>query len=80
MNIRFLQSKISLRWKILFGYLVIAGFLLVTGGWAIYNFIRLNQAIKDIMVASYRSVVASQKMIEALEQQDSAASLLLLAD
>jgi NtrC-family two-component system sensor histidine kinase KinB len=80
MNIGFLQSKISLRWKILFGYLVIAGFLLVTGGWAIYNFIRLNQAINDIMVASYRSVVASQKMIEALEQQDSAASLLLLTN
>jgi PAS domain S-box len=78
MNFNFFQSGTSLRWKILLGYLVIAGLLLVTSAWAIYNFISLNQAIKDIMVASYRSVVASQKMIEALERQESTAPLLLL--
>lgn len=68
---------VTLRRKILLGYLVIAGLLMITGGWAIYNFFRLNRAIEDIMVASYRSVVASQKMIEALERQDSSALLLL---
>jgi methyl-accepting chemotaxis protein len=73
-------GAISLRWKILSGYLVIAGLLLITGGWAIYNFIKLNQAIKDIMVASYRSVVASQNMVEALEKQDRAALLLLFGE
>lgn len=80
MNAGFFRSWTSLRWKILLGYLVIAGLLLVTGIWAIYNFISLNQAIKDIMVASYRSVVASQKMIEALEQQDNAASSFLFVN
>jgi NtrC-family two-component system sensor histidine kinase KinB len=80
MNINFFRSGTSLRWKILLGYLVIAGLLLVTSVWAIYNFIRLNQAIKDIMVASYRSVVASQRMIEALERQDNAAALFLIID
>ncbi|HBF37115.1 MAG TPA: histidine kinase [Firmicutes bacterium] len=74
MNASLFRSGTSLRWKILLGYMVIAGLLLITSIWAIYNFISLNQAIKDIMVASYRSVVASQKMIEALEQQDNAAS------
>jgi two-component system, NtrC family, sensor histidine kinase KinB len=68
---------VTLRRKILLGYLVIAGLLIITSGWAIYNFIRLNRAIEDIMVASYRSVVASQNMIEALERQDSSALLLL---
>jgi NtrC-family two-component system sensor histidine kinase KinB len=68
----------SLRRKIHLGYLAIAGLLLITGGWAIYNFIRLNRAIEDIMVASYRSVVAAQNMIEALEKQDNAEALLLL--
>ncbi len=78
MTAGFFHSGTSLRWKILMGYLIIAGLLLVTGIWAIDNFISLNHAIKDIMVASYRSVVASQKMIEALEQQDNAVSLFLL--
>jgi len=68
----------SLRRKILFGYIVIAGLLIITGGWAIYNFIRLNRAINDIMVASYRSVVAAQNMIGALGNQDGAEVLLLL--
>lgn len=67
----------SLRHKILLGYLVIAGLLIFTSGWAIFNFIRLNRAIEDIMVASFRSVVAAQKMIESLEQQDRSEILLL---
>ncbi len=71
------RSEKSLRWKILLGYLAIAGLLMFTSGWAIYNFFKLNRAINDIMVASYRSVVASQKMIEALERQDSAALMFL---
>lgn len=68
----------SLRQKILLGYLIIAGLLIITGSWAIFNFINLNQAINDIMVASYRSVVASQNMIDALEKQDRAALTLML--
>lgn len=71
------RGEKSLRWKILLGYLVIAGLLMFTSGWAIYNFFKLNRAINDIMVASYRSVGASQKMIEALERQDSAALMFL---
>lgn len=75
---RFDWIQRSLRRKIQLGFLVIAGLLLVTGSWAIENFIRLNRAIEDIMVSSYRSVVASQNMIEALEKQNNAAALLLL--
>jgi NtrC-family two-component system sensor histidine kinase KinB len=67
----------GLRQKIFFGYLVIVGLLLLTSAWAIFNFVRLNQAVEDIMVASYRSIVASQNMIEALERQDSAELLFL---
>jgi NtrC-family two-component system sensor histidine kinase KinB len=70
----------SLRKKILLGYLVIAGLLVITSGWAIYNFIGLNRAINEIMVSSYRSVGAAQNMIEALEKQDNTEALLLLSD
>lgn len=73
-------NAISLRWKILTGYLVIAAIFLITSGWAVYNFIILKQAIQDIMVASYRSVVASQQMVAALEKQDEAISKVMLND
>jgi NtrC-family two-component system sensor histidine kinase KinB len=68
---------IGLRRKILVGYLIIAGLPLLTSGWAIFNFHRLNLAVDNIMIASYRSVVASQNMIEALERQDSAELIFL---
>ncbi|WP_018248359.1 ATP-binding protein [Orenia marismortui] len=64
--------NLSLKTKILLGYIVI---ILITIGvalWSISNFITLNQAIHDIMVENYQSVIAAEKMVESLERQDSA--------
>jgi len=65
-------KNLSLKTKILLGYIVI---ILITIGvalWSINNFMTLNEAIHDIMVENYRSVIAAENMVESLERQDSA--------
>ncbi|MCK8825044.1 HAMP domain-containing sensor histidine kinase [Fuchsiella alkaliacetigena] len=67
----------SLKTKILTSYLILI--LLITGVavWSINNFLGLSSAINDIMVENYRSVVAAENMMGALERQDSAQLLFL---
>ncbi len=67
-----MKKRLSLKHKILFGYAAITLILIVLAGWAIYNFMSLDESIHDIMVENYRSVIASEGMMEALERQDSA--------
>lgn len=67
-----MKKKFSLKHKILFGYAAITLILIVLAGWAIYNFMSLDESIHDIMVENYQSVIASEGMMEALERQDSA--------
>lgn len=61
----------NLRKKILLGYLLVVFIIIGVAGWSVYNFSSLNDAIRDIMVENYRSVIASEKMMESLERQDS---------
>ena len=61
----------NLRKKILLGYLLVVLIIIGVAGWSVYNFSSLNDAIRDIMVENYRSVIASEKMMESLERQDS---------
>ncbi|MEW9124777.1 MAG: ATP-binding protein [Thermotaleaceae bacterium] len=64
--------KKGIKFKILSAFMFI---LLVFGAntvSSIINFNRLSNSIENIMEANYRSVVAAQGMIEALERQDSA--------
>ncbi|HMA62474.1 MAG TPA: ATP-binding protein [bacterium] len=63
--------KFNLRKKILLGYLLVVLIIIGVAGWSVYNFSSLNDAIRDIMVENYRSVIASEKMMESLERQDS---------
>lgn len=67
----------SLRTKILAGYLILI--LVITGValWSISNFSTLSNAINNIMVENYRSVIAAQNMMGSLERQDSAELLFL---
>ena len=67
-----MKNKVSLKHKILLGYAAITLILIVLAGWAIYNFMSLDESIHDIMVENYQSVIASEGMMEALERQDSA--------
>lgn len=67
-----MTKKLNLKTKILLGYLLIVVILVGVASWSIYNFMTLNNAINDIMVENYQSVIAAEGMMEALERQDSA--------
>ncbi|ADL12887.1 HAMP domain-containing sensor histidine kinase [Acetohalobium arabaticum] len=67
-----MAKNLNLRTKILVGYLITVMIIIGVASWAIYNFVSLNESINDIMVENYRSVIAAEGMMEALERQDSA--------
>jgi signal transduction histidine kinase len=71
MNIKTLKGKILLGFAVMI--LILAGVV----GWSIYNFETLSNAINDILVENYRSIKASDSMVESIERQDSALLLLL---
>lgn len=64
--------KRSIKTKILLLFLVILVIFALTSLWSIRNFFTLSNSIDDIMSANYKSVVAAQNMVVALERQDSA--------
>lgn len=68
----------SLRRKMVAGYLVIVMLTVAVGAWAITNLLDLSRALDEIMVENYRSILAAENMIEAIERQDSAVLLYLL--
>ncbi|MGM0500784.1 MAG: ATP-binding protein [Bacillota bacterium] len=73
MNFKTLKGKMLLGFAVMI--IIIAGVV----GWSIYNFEILSSAINDIMVENYRSITASDSMVEAIERQDSALLLLIRA-
>ncbi|MGP3778993.1 HAMP domain-containing sensor histidine kinase, partial [Halanaerobium saccharolyticum] len=67
----------TLKGKMLLGFAVMILILAGVVGWSIYNFETLSNAINDILVENYRSIKASDSMVESIERQDSALLLLL---
>ena len=67
----------TLKGKMLLGFAVMIIIIAGVVGWSIYNFETLSNAINDIMVENYRSIKASDSMVESIERQDSALLLLL---
>lgn len=67
----------TLKGKILLGFAVMIIIIAGVTGWSIYNFEILSNAINDIMVENYRSIKASESMVESIERQDSALLLML---
>jgi signal transduction histidine kinase len=67
----------TLKGKMLLGFAVMIIILAGVVGWSIYNFEILSNAINDILVENYRSIKASDSMVESIERQDSALLLLL---
>lgn len=57
----------SLKNKILAGYFVIIFIMIFVMFWALFNFNRLNQSYHQIIVQNYSSIVASENMLEALD-------------
>ncbi|MDK2918643.1 MAG: two-component system, NtrC family, sensor histidine kinase KinB [Candidatus Petromonas sp.] len=65
------KMKKGIKFKILGVFILIFIVLAANSMWAIINFNRLSSSIENIMQSNYRSIVAAQNMIVALERQDS---------
>ena len=68
----------SLRTKLLAGYMVFVVALVVLGGWSAYRLREMGGVSRRIISNNYDSVLAAQEMKESLERQDSAAVFALL--
>jgi PAS domain S-box-containing protein len=68
----------SLRNKLIFGYLVFVAALVVLGAWGAWRLREMGGVSRRIISNNYDSVVAAQEMKESLERQDSAALYALL--
>jgi NtrC-family two-component system sensor histidine kinase KinB len=68
----------SLRTKLLAGYMIFVAALMVLGGLSAYRLREMGEVSRRIIANNYDSVVAAQEMKESLERQDSAALFALL--
>lgn len=69
----------SIRKKILIGYGVTFTLMGVVLGWAVVNLVSLGRASNAILEENYRSIVAAENMVEALERQNNTVLLLLFS-
>ncbi len=72
-----ISFKKSLAGKIFIGFILLVIILLVITFWSIRNFNQLSTSIDNIMEENYRSIQATENMIESIERQDSAVLMLL---
>jgi two-component system, NtrC family, sensor histidine kinase KinB len=68
---------VVLRTKILLGHGIALGLMALAIAWAVLNLVNLGRAGNAILRDNYRSILAADNMIGAIERQDSAALLLL---
>ena len=68
----------SLRTKLLLGYLVFVAALVVLGAWSAWRLREMGGVSRRIIANNYDSVDAAEEMKESLERQDSAALFALL--
>ncbi len=67
-----------LRRKILIGYGITLALMAIVLVWAVVNLISLGQASEAILRENYKSILAAENMIDAIERQDSATLLVML--
>lgn len=70
----------TLRKKILIGYGVAFVLMALVVAWAVANLVALGRATDAILSENYRSILAAENMVDALERQDSAILLFFLGD
>lgn len=68
----------TLRQKLLSGYVILILLTILSSSWAILNFVRLSDALAKVLVENYRSVLAAENMVGAIERQDSGVLFYLL--
>jgi len=67
----------TLRKKIFIGYGIVLVLIIVVLGWSLVHIGQLGQASDAILRENYKSILAAEIMIDALERQDSAVLLML---
>lgn len=72
MTSKVIYLRKSIKIKILSVFIFLFVLIGIISIWSIFSFNTLSRAVETIMEANYRSVVATQNMIVALERQDSA--------
>ena len=70
----------TLRKKILIGYGASLAMMSLVFAWAVVNLVFLGRASEAILRENYRSILAAENMVEALERQNSGLLLLFLGD
>lgn len=68
----------TLRKKILVGYGITLVLMATVVGWGVINLRTLGSASDAILRENYKSILAAENMIDAIERQDSAALLVVL--
>ena len=68
----------SLRKKIFVGYGITLALMIFLFIWALVHLLNLGQASEAILRENYKSILAAENMVYAIERQDSATLLLLL--
>ena len=68
----------TLRRRILIGYGITLVLMAVVLVWAVVNLVGLGQASEAILRENYKSILAAENMIGAIERQDSATLLVML--
>lgn len=70
----------TLKKKILIGYGVAFVLMGLVITWAVANLVSLGKATEAILSENYRSILAAENMVDALERQDSGVLLIFLGD
>jgi len=70
----------TLKKKILIGYGVAFALMSLVIAWAVTNLVSLGQATDAILSENYRSILAAENMVDALERQDSGVLILFLGE
>jgi hypothetical protein len=68
----------SIRIKIMLGFIILASMLFVSGAISIFELTKLGRSVKGLIYDNYRSIDYSRNMLDALEIQENA--LLLFAE
>lgn len=64
--------------KILFGFLILTLMLVISGILSIYELYKIGSSVELMLEDNYKSINASEDMIEALEREDSGVLFLLM--
>ena len=74
------RRYLKLKPQILSGYGVALFLLVIVVGWAVYNLAELGRASNEILQDNYRSILAAENMVAAIERQDSSVLVVLLGN